>query len=499
MPTIEQQIAYAMLGSEFVSILGTDAYKLAMAQAGAPLRDEIFNSTFREPGAYYVPFDLAAVATCLQPNDRVTIQEDAFLRRFESNGYDLTPAMLKALVRPLKFRAAPKGSWFFQGEPYLVTQGASSKASWMEPSILWLNFPIQIATAAMRGERFFKATCGSEHSIIALTLRACGIHDFQIQDCEAEYRQECREHAEALVKACKGANLFEVGMRAATCMEMHQIAVEECQKAGIKATSSLLMAFRLGMQPVGTTGHEHPERWGSDIAGYRAIRDMRPRSPSYLPDTFDADRIGLPAAVQVIKETPDRECFVRFDERDKIARQLDWLYPQVKDLPVDFIFEDGIRPPMVETIQAACDALGIDMRRRHFGSGGYLVTFAGRHRFGRDDVQAVYKLSKTGTESVMKTSSPEKASCPGNPVIFRRLKGHNVGALYTDCIGVIGQEGEPAPGGFALLDPSDPNQMLPAGQSVRHSIGRSFDTIMLQRVCRERLEKMLQDFAPKDA
>jgi len=58
--SIEQRLVKAMVGADRPSVLDTDAYKLAMAQAGAPLRPETFYLTFRRmtQGPWYNPFDL---------------------------------------------------------------------------------------------------------------------------------------------------------------------------------------------------------------------------------------------------------------------------------------------------------------------------------------------------------------------------------------------------------------------------------------------------------
>lgn len=492
----ETEIASLMLDGMKPSVLMTDAYKLPMAQAGFPLRTESFYLSFRKQGAYYIPFDIAEILRALLPTGQgVTLIEDQFLRGYESNGYDLSPAMIKALDGKVTVTCPPKGSWVYGKEPLAVVQGPGFKVSWLEPMCIWLHFPIQIATAAMKGERAFKATCKSEAFIIQLTLDACGILDATVTTHKVEYQQACEQNARELREAVGPASLFEVGMRAATCMEMHEIALQACKANGINSTSNLFLAHKLGMRPVGTTGHEHQQRWavlaGSDlpdVAGYRAIRDMRSRSPSYLPDTVDADNMGLPAAVQIIRETPDRECFVRFDQRDKIPSQLAWLHAQVADYPVDYVFEDGIRPESAKAIRSVCDQLGIASKRQHFGSGGFLVVWGGSP-FQRDAVQAVYKLTETGGVPVMKLACPEKQSIPGQPVILRRLKDPLQDTLQVEVMGIIAQEGESVPG-FRRLDPYDMDQensgfvKVPDSDLARIDVSPETDRLICQ--CRER-------------
>lgn len=446
--SLEAKIAAAMIGHVRPSVLMTDAYKLAMAQAGFPLRKECFVLSFRTPGLWYIPFNLAEVMRHLLPDSNVTLYEDQFLRRFDSNGYDLSPAMLKALDGDVDFWCPPVGSVVLQDEPLLTAFGPSFKVSWLEDMAIWLNFPIQIATDAKKGVRAFEATCEDEADIIRLTLEACGINDAVVTRqnptglIEADYKR-----ARDLIEALPGSQVFEVGLRAATCMQRHLQVLRACLEADITATSNLWGAFKLGMTPVGTTGHEHQQRWGvDDRNGFRAIRDMRPRSPSYLPDTTDADDVGLPAVFDVVREQPDREFFVRFDERAKIIAQLSRVHAEIDHLPGHYVFEDGIKPESARIIQGVCQAKGIAAKRLHFGSGGFLVHHGGPH--GRDAVSAVWKLSETGGRPTMKHAAQPndaKRSLPGRPVILRSVTGQ-------PPLSLVAQQGEVV-SGFAPIQP----------------------------------------------
>ena len=65
--------------------------------------------------------------------------------------------------------------------------------------------------------------------------------------------------------------------------------------------------------------------------------------------------------------------------------------------------------------------LGIDPARRLFGYGGHLIARTSFTELTRDNVSAVWKLSNSGPNAVMKHSSTGKESAPGRPVVFRRL------------------------------------------------------------------------------
>jgi nicotinic acid phosphoribosyltransferase len=447
----EMRLAEAMLGQSRASVLMTDAYKFSMAQAGFPLRSETFYLGFRKQGWYYVPFDLSTLVNALCPA-LPTQSEQEFLH---AHGYGLTDAMERALQAKPSVWAAPKGSWVREHEPFLSISAPSFLASWLEPLVIWLHYPIQVATAALAGQRRFECSCEAEAEISTLTLEAIDLDKECVVECKSEYSRRVRSNAQALVESVKGdvERLFEVGMRSATCMQMHLNALQEVLKSGVKKTSNVHAAFALGLQPVGTTGHEHQQRWGDDINGFRAIRDMRPALPSYLFDTYDALQLGIPAAIQAMRECPERPASVRFDSGDHETQLHAFL---AAGTTPTFIFMDSMSPLAISKLERVCSDLAIPAQRRLYGVGGYFVSNVAPGALTRNRVAAVYKLSMSGERATMKFSVPSKTSVPGRPVILRRKRGPQMASKSgrsPQTIGLIGQEGEVPPQGYEPLQP----------------------------------------------
>ncbi len=429
------------------SVLATDAYKFSMAQAGFPLRHETFYFSFRHGGFQYIPFDLAerARALVVQP----TAEDLAFARE---HGYGLTGAMEAALGEALHIEAVPPGSWVYEREPILSVTGPSFMVSWLEPMLLWLNYPIQLATALKQqpapGPELLTATCGEHEAIIKEVAAQVGVEVTVTREDEA-YRAGVAARARALVEAAggEGSRVFEVGMRSAVCMEQHRIALQACQAEGITRTSNVQLARELSLLPVGTMGHEHVQRWGEDLRAFRAMRDMRTSAPSYLLDTFDTMGLGIRAAVQVMRERA-HPCAIRYDSGNKFIQYLhaSELLHELKLQPAH-VLEDGLDDEATRHFERLREFTRWPTDRQVYGAGGFLVATPMTNPLTRDRVSAVYKLSETAGEPRMKfgnAAGSGKRSVPGRPVVWRRIRGD--GAL-----GIIGQAGEPVPENYICI------------------------------------------------
>jgi nicotinate phosphoribosyltransferase len=437
------------------SLLATDGYKFSMAEAGWPLRKETFYYAHRKGGLQLVPLDIPAFVRGLLPESRPEDYE--FLSR---NDYEMGIGFKAAIQYKdrLVIRALPRGALFYPREPVITLTGPSALVSWLEPLLLQLNFRIQVATQAL-GDREDLAralavvTCEEQKRIALETLDAVGVKPVPIRVDAEGYSQRVLAQVRELAEIVEDPNrLFEVGLRAATCLEQHELALRACKEAGVLRTSNVEGARKLGMVPVGTMGHEHIQRYGSDEAAFRAMRERRPQRSSYLLDTYDTLASGLPAAYRLLREDPGRGDSIRFDSGNK---KLQYLYAvtQARDLgvrPVN-ILEDGLDAQATREFEDLRRQVGWEPSAQFYGYGGHIVARTMDCPFTRDRVAAVYKLSLSGHSPTMKfgnEAAEGKQSVPGLPVLFRRR--HGMGP-----IGLIGQEGEPPPDGYFQLTDSE--------------------------------------------
>lgn len=426
------------------SFLQTDGYKFSMAEAGYPLRRETFYYSHRRGGPHLLPFDVRQEIEALLPRP-LSPHEESF---FEAHGLSISRAVREALAeRRLVIRALPKGSWFFDREPAFSVTGPAGLVSWLEPLVVQLHYRIQVATLARRDPSRLamavaRVPCERQREIIRETLEAIGASAPPIEVEPETYRDHVLDRVRALVEIVQDpSRIFEVGLRAATCPEQHLIALDACREAGVVHTSNVAGAQAVGLRPVGTMGHEHVQRYGSDEAAFRAMRDRLTGPVSFLLDTFSTIHSGLPVALAMLAEDPGRPHRMRLDSGDKETQFLiACAMARSRGVRPRFVLEDGFDQALTSTFEDLRRLQGLPADDVVYGYGGYIVREP-HDLLGRDRVAAVYKVSQTGGRATMKFGdAPDggKASTPGEPVLTR---------IFDGCrwSGLIQQHGEPPP------------------------------------------------------
>ena len=487
------------------TILNTDAYKLSMAEGGAALRQETFYYSHRRGGSngwHYMPVDVKSFIKNLLPN---TDDKDSY-EYLREHSYEVGAGYRKAisLQDQLKINTIPKGAWFYNREPAFSVSGSSAIASWLEPLALQLQFRIQIATAYLSStkgweDKILYATCESEKEIILETLDSLMIKSFstphnrfKIEVRTNQYYDDVFNRAKKLVELVGNPDrIFEVGMRGVSCLEQHEIALEAIKNAGIIRTSNVGLAEKLGMTPVGTMGHEHIQRSGSDYAAFTSMRDRFPGFLFYLPDTFDTVRSGVPAALKVIAETPERDAGIRFDSENGIRGHYIYTVVRAREVGLEPILalESGWNYKLTEEFEELRKQIGWKEDRQAYGYGGYLVKPLWE-TFCRDDVSAVWKISQSGSRATMKFGDEPnsgKQSIPGKPVIWRTNP-----SVSSEVLGCVYQDGEnpEIDGRYKLTDRETCSALYPvhAGKIVM-----SPETQKLIDQCMSERAKILQE------
>ena len=233
------------------SLLATDGTS-SWRSAGWPLRTETFYYSHRKGGPQVLPVDARTFVRSLLPRPA----EDDY-RYLAEHSYEMASGFKAAIVQTdaLQIRALARGAVFYDREPVFTVTGSSALVSWLELLVLMLHYGIQVASSA--GD-VRSVTCERQREIVRETLDAVSLPAPAIEVDSDGYYRRVLAAAKALVEAVKDPDrIFEVGMRSASCLEQHEIALRACREAGIRRSSNVLLARTLGMIPLGTMGHEH--------------------------------------------------------------------------------------------------------------------------------------------------------------------------------------------------------------------------------------------------
>lgn len=503
-------------------ILDTDQYKFAMAEAGWPLREETFYYSHRKGGPHLLPVDVneyvKEIFSRWMSHGSVHMQ-----RMYRETREDLVRSSglhigawfehfynMENPFGKLTIKTLPKGSWFYDRDPVFTITGPSFLLSWLEPQILQLNYRIQIATLAAIGQLDEKdcnmLTCEEQKTIVLETLSAVQDFnynvnaDFPINVQPEIYMVNVEARVQGLIDAVNGDahRLFEVGLRAVTCGEQHSLVLDACKKAGLLGTSDTFGATVKNMKAVGTMGHEHVQRFGSDEAAYNAMADRLPGSIFCLLDTYDTYNSGFPAAYDLIKRQPYRDHAIRFDSGNVEKQFLDAVgYFDYGSLnyKVRFCLEDSWNLDKTKNVEKWISRCRqehnykspwhkFDSNRVLYGYGGYIAN-DGWTRLTRDRVSAVWKLTQTGDKATMKFGGARekgKESIPGKPVLWGLTKnyanlpmrvvaqeGEKISSLYTNLYKSELLENNKWQPDW-VLDKRPPNDYSDATKILRHTL-----------------------------
>jgi nicotinic acid phosphoribosyltransferase len=420
--------------------------------AGAPLRPETFNFAIRKGGPFLMPVDPVEYVFGLLPQ-----LEESDYSYLQGRGLALGEAYRQAMESEVLVRGIQKGSWFGDREVVFTVTGPSALVSYLEAQIIWLQFRVQVATLAKLSperlpELLGTVTCDCEREIVLETLANIGHRpSFEIVVDSEGYFSHIRERARELIEIVEDPRrVFEAGMRAASCIEQHRIAVSAAKAAGFVVTSNVELARELGIIAGGTTGHEHTQRFFGDRAAFCAVRDRVAGEVTFLLDTYSTQRSGLPVAIAVMKETPARVFSIRFDSEDTMEDdyQLGVKTLRAAEIQAPINLGGGFNAVKTRRFESLRAELGWPSHLQRYMYGQYLVE---PHvpLPTRGDVGAVYKLSESAGRATMKFSdTPAKSSAPGRPVTWRLS---DAAGSTGRAMGMIGQDGESPPEGYVVL------------------------------------------------
>lgn len=257
--------------------------------------------------------------------------------------------------------------------------------------------------------------------------------------------------ANRIVRAAQGKAIIEFGARRAQGRDGAYMGARAAYIGGCAGTSNLMAGRDFGIPVYGTMAHSWIQLFDDELEAFRAYAKSYPHACSFLVDTYNTLKSGVPNAIKIFDEVVVprgyRPISIRLDSGDlaylsKQARKmLDAAgYHDVKIMASNSVGE--------QTLQDLRDQEAmIDL----YGVGEKLITAASDAVFG-----GVYKLvavEEAGkVDAKIKISeNVEKITTPGFKELYRLYDGVSEKAL-ADLITLRGEEIDPAQP-YRLFDP----------------------------------------------
>jgi nicotinate phosphoribosyltransferase len=359
----------------------TDFYELTMAagyfEEGKACESATFDLYYRRNpygGGYAVAAGLEdAVRDILDM--KFAASDLAYLRGLTtSSGAPLFTGRFLRYLSDFRFtgtvRAVPEGSIVFPNEPLVQVRGGLLEAQVVESILLChVNFQTLIATKAAR---IWEA---SNHGVIL------------------EFGLRRAQGPDGALSACRAAFI-----------------------GGAGATSNVLAAATLGIDPKGTHAHSWVQSFGSELEAFRAFVNAFPRESVLLVDTYDTLKSGIPNAITVAKELEragHRLAGVRIDSGDLafLSQKARGMLDQAGLDYVRIVASNELDEFLIADILAQGGKIDI------WGVGTRLVVGAGPDGGA---LGGIYKLVEHQGEPKIKLSSnPEKTTNPGVKCLVR--------------------------------------------------------------------------------
>ena len=396
--------------------MATDGYKFSMAEAGWPLRTETFHYSHRKgrsSSAARRRRRVRALAAAQTDRRRLPLSRRALLRdgaRLQSrHRSDETLSRSAPCPRRRLLRSASRSSRS-PVRPPLV--------SWLEPLVLMLHYRIQVASRRRRGPRRDLRAPARDRPRDARCRRPLPRPRSRV-DSDGYYRRVLAA-AKALVEAVKDPDrIFEVGMRSASCLEQHEIALRACLEAGVQTHQQRPARPHAGND---SRGHHGPRARSALRRGRaRVPRDARaPPRPLELPARhLRHDPQRHPRRVQLIRGSQPRRLHPLRLGRQGEAVPLRRRACEEPGHPPRHDPRGRLGLSRSRSASRPCARKSAGSPTEQFyGYGGHLVAATAPGALTRDRVAAVWKLSQTGGTSTMKFADDAnrgKESVPGRP------------------------------------------------------------------------------------
>lgn len=318
--------------------------------------------------------------------------------------------------------AVPEGTPVFPNEPLITVKGPALQAQFIETMILLtVNHQSLIATKANR-----------------------------------------------IVRAAQGRPVMEFGSRRAQGYDGAVYGARAAFIGGCSGTACTIADKMFGVPATGTMAHSWVQMFDSELEAFRKYAEVYPDSCTFLVDTYNVLKSGVPNAITVFKELRQKghePCGIRIDSGDiaylsKEARKMldDAGFDNCKIVASNSLDEYIIRDLIIQ--EAKIDSFGVGER---------LVTSKSEPVFG-----GVYKLCAVENNGeiiprIKLSENISKITTPSYKEVWR-LFSNKTGKALADVVTVAGEE----------IDSSSPYMIFHPDYTYKKKLLSDFTAVKLQ-------------------
>lgn len=386
----------------------TDFYEITMAngyfKAGMAEDIAYFDMFFRkipENGGFAI---LAGINEMIDYLDNLEFTEEDIEYLRSKNMFD--EEFLQYLLN-FEFKcdvwAVPEGTAVFPGEPLVTVRGPVVQAQFVETMILLLiNHQSLIATKANR-----------------------------------------------IVRAAKGRAVMEFGSRRAQGASAAIYGARAAYIGGCAGTACTIADRDMGITALGTMAHSWVQMFPNEYEAFKKYAEIYPDDSTFLVDTYNVLKSGVPAAIKVFKEMKPKKMGIRIDSGDisyltkKARKMLDDAGLQDCKIVVSNSLDEYLIQDVLA--EGAC----IDS----FGVGERLITAKEQPVFG--GVYKLVALEKDGEmiPKIKVSENVEKITNPGFKTLYR-LYDKDTHRAMADVI-TLDDETIPEGNEYEIFDPQN--------------------------------------------
>ena len=386
----------------------TDFYEITMAngyfKAGMAEDIAYFDMFFRkipENGGFAI---LAGINEMIDYLDNLEFTDEDIEYLRSKNMFD---EEFLQYLRNFEFKcdvwAVPEGTAVFPGEPLVTVRGPVVQAQFVETMVLLLiNHQSLIATKANR-----------------------------------------------IVRAAKGRPVMEFGSRRAQGASAAIYGARAAYIGGCAGTACTIADRDMGITALGTMAHSWVQMFPNEYEAFKKYAEIYPEDSTFLVDTYNVLKSGVPAAIKVFKEMKPKKMGIRIDSGD-----ISYLTKKARKMLDDaglqeckIVISNSLDEYLIQDILAegAC----IDS----FGVGERLITAKEQPVFG--GVYKLVALEKDGEmiPKIKVSENVEKITNPGFKTLYRLYDKETSRAIAD----VITLDSETIPDGdeYEIFDPQN--------------------------------------------